>query len=625
MAEKSPRRVMLEQSLAEDPNDTFLRYGLAVQCLREGDVDEGRERLHRPDRRPSRRPGRGLPAARPVVPGGGRGTSLAIAMLRGWDREGPGPGRLARGGRDGRLAGSPVEPDCHGRPDPIAHRVPEPDGAAMSAIFTFPNRILFGAGARRSLAEELARLRVSRPLVVTDRGLDGVGARRRRSSETRRRASSSTRSRPTRPRRTSWPGSTAIEPQRCDGLIGLGGGSPIDAAKAIRLLVTHPGRLADYDLTTGGLDRIRPDLPPMVAIPTTAGTGSEAGRGALIQLPQTGRKTIVLSPHLLPSVAICDPELTRGLPPVLTAGTGMDAFTHCVESYLSTTLHPICDGIALEGLRHISQGLEAAVRDGSNAEAREAMMMGALLGGISFHKGLGVVHSLSHALGSEGRVHHGTLNAILLPHALRFNREAALPRLAELAARLGLGRGGEGPAHLITLTELVLARLPLPRRLRRASTASATTGSPSMPAWPCSITATGPTRAPAPRPTWSSCSTGPGEPSPWTCAVFDPYCGGRSSHPEQKKGLRTARSAAPRILGLGRPRLAPFSFLVRIRSPWRIAPCPSFSRLRLFFSKSMAWSAAFTTTRPCPPSRNPARVEWAFDERYSTLGRPAVL
>ena len=206
-------------------------------------------------------------------------------------------------------------------------------------------------------------------------------------------------------------------------------------------------------------------MPPMIAVPTTAGTGSEAGRGTLIQLPQTGRKTMALSPHLLPNTAICDPDLTRDLSPALTAGTGMDAFTHCVESYLSTTFHPICDGIAVEGLRYISKGLETAVRDGSNADARNAMMMGALLGGISFHKGLGVVHSLSHALGSQGRVHHGTLNAIILPHALRFNREAAGPRMADLAGRLGLGRGGDAAGHLVTLTELVLARMPLPRRL----------------------------------------------------------------------------------------------------------------------------------------------------------------
>ena len=251
----------------------------------------------------------------------------------------------------------------------------------------------------------------------------------------------------------------------CDGVVGVGGGSPIDAAKAIRLLVTHPGRLADYDFTRGGQDKIRPSMPPMVAVPTTAGTGSEAGRGTLIQLPQTGRKTIALSTHLLPTTAICDPDLTLDLPPALTAATGMDAFTHCIESYLSTTFHPMCDGIAVEGLRYISKGLETAVRDGSNAEARSAMMMGALLGGISFHKGLGVVHALSHALGSQGRVHHGTLNAILLPHGLRFNREASGPRMADLAGRMGLGRGGDAAGHLITLTELVLARLRLPRRL----------------------------------------------------------------------------------------------------------------------------------------------------------------
>ncbi|WP_233578572.1 iron-containing alcohol dehydrogenase [Tautonia sociabilis] len=185
----------------------------------------------------------------------------------------------------------------------------------------------------------------------------------------------------------------------------------------------------------------------------------------MIQLPQTGRKTIALSPHLLPSVAICDPELTLGLPPVLTAGTGMDALAHCIESYLSTTFHPICDGIALEGIRYVTRGLEPSVQDGSDRDARRSMMMGALLGGISFHKGLGVIHSLSHALGGEGRAHHGTLNAILLPHALRFNLEAARPRLAVLAAQLGLGRSGDGPGHLISLSEILLARLPLPHRL----------------------------------------------------------------------------------------------------------------------------------------------------------------
>ena len=340
----------------------------------------------------------------------------------------------------------------------------EPKAPAAS-IFTFPNRILFGGGARGLLAGELARLGITRPLVVTDPGLLATGLVAEVIGPLGKPAVvfGEVHANPTE--EDVLLGLDRYRDESCDGLVAVGGGSPIDAAKAIRLLVTHPGRLADYDLTRGGQEKIRAAMPPMVAMPTTAGTGSEVGRGTLIQLPQTGRKTAVLSQHLLPSTAICDPDLTRDLSPVLTAGTGMDAFTHCVESYLSTTFHPICDGIAVEGLKSIFKGLETAVRDGSNAEARTAMMMGALLGGISFHKGLGVVHALSHAIGSEGRVHHGTLNAVLLAPSLRFNREAAGARMADLAGRLGLGRGGDATGHLITLTELVLARMPLPRRL----------------------------------------------------------------------------------------------------------------------------------------------------------------
>jgi alcohol dehydrogenase class IV len=332
------------------------------------------------------------------------------------------------------------------------------------SIFTFPNRIVFGAGALRWLPEELRRLNVRRPMVVTDAGLTASGLADAAVGllespvvfdEVQANPAEADVAR----------GVERFRASGCDGLVGLGGGSPIDAAKAIRLLHSHPGALADYDVTQGGLEKITADMVPMAAVPTTAGTGSEAGRGALIQAPATGRKIAVLSPYLLPSVAVCDPDLTLTLPPALTAGTGMDALTHCLESYLSTTYHPVCDGIAVEGLRFLFRGLETAVHDGADREARSSTMMGALLGGISFHKGLGVVHALSHALGSEGRVHHGTLNAVLLAHALRFNREAAEPRMTELAARVGLGRAGDGPGHLITLVELIMARMPLPRRL----------------------------------------------------------------------------------------------------------------------------------------------------------------
>lgn len=335
----------------------------------------------------------------------------------------------------------------------------------MPALFTFPNRILFGEGARGDLATELARLGAKRPLVVTDRGIENAGLLNLVDEAMQAAPQfADVLANPTESNVKE--GLATFRARGCDALVAIGGGSVIDAAKAIRLLAGHGGELKDYDLTTGGLDRITPDMPPMVALPTTAGTGSEAGRGALIQIAESGRKAIVLSPHLLPSVSICDPELTYGLPPSLTAGTGMDAFTHAIESYLSITVHPICDGIALEALKYVARGLEAAVLDGSDKQARRDLMMGAMMAGISFHKGLGVVHSLSHALGAVGRVHHGTLNAILLPHALRFNRRDAESRMTDLAATLGLSRSRDGASHLATLAELLLARLPLPRRLR---------------------------------------------------------------------------------------------------------------------------------------------------------------
>jgi alcohol dehydrogenase class IV len=334
----------------------------------------------------------------------------------------------------------------------------------VHATFTFPTRIAFGEGTRRLLADELIRLGVARPMIVTDPGVLAAGLVDA-ATERVRGATVFHDVQPNPSERDCQVGLDAYRTRNCDGLVAIGGGSPIDAAKAIRLLVHHPGTLADYDVTAGGMSRITANLPPLVAIPTTAGTGSEAGRGALIQLPATGRKTAIISHHLLPSLSICDPELTLGMPAWLTAATGMDAFTHATESYLSPTFHPICDGIALESLRHFARGLEAAVRDGTDRAARRSMMTAALLGGISFHKGLGAVHALSHALGCEGPAHHGTINAILLPHVLRFNRPHCEQRLGDLAALLGLNRASDAAGHFITLAALLLARLPLPKRL----------------------------------------------------------------------------------------------------------------------------------------------------------------
>lgn len=334
----------------------------------------------------------------------------------------------------------------------------------MISVFTFPNRILFGDGSRRYLAEELGRWGVARPLIVTDPGVRAAGlvddiCAGLPSALTFDRVQANPAE------EDVAAGLDAYRAGACDGLIAVGGGSPIDAAKAIRLLATHSGSLADYDFNAGGIEKIGPDLPPMIAIPTTAGTGSEAGRGALIQVRASGRKVLVLSPQLLPSTAICDPELTHGLSAVLTAGTGMDAFTHAVEAFLSKTFHPMCDGIALEALRWIGKGLESSVANGADRESRRSLMLGSLMAGVSFHKGLGAVHSLAHALGGAGRAHHGTLNAILLPHVLRFNAKGAPERVTELAHRMGFSRGADSISHLLVLVDLLQRQLPLPRSL----------------------------------------------------------------------------------------------------------------------------------------------------------------
>lgn len=341
----------------------------------------------------------------------------------------------------------------------------------MVSTFSFPLRIRFGEGAIAELPAELSSLGILRPLVVTDPGIVACGLLDRvldglaRTSRDRSGVAVFADVRPNPLESDVLNALNTYRENDCDGLIGLGGGSPIDAAKATRLLVAHPGPLADFNVLEDGSPRLPGDLPPMIAIPTTSGTGSEASCAAILQLTQSGRKTAIRSPSLLSSVALCDPELTLRLPPILTAGVGMNALTRCVESYLSATYDPICDGIALEGLRQVARGLEPSVQDGASHDTRRALMMGSLLGGISSRKGLGMLHSLSLALNSEGCAHHGTLNAILLPHALRFNFEAAHARLTDLAAQLGLGRSGDGPGHLITLAEILLARLPLPRRL----------------------------------------------------------------------------------------------------------------------------------------------------------------
>jgi 4-hydroxybutyrate dehydrogenase len=345
----------------------------------------------------------------------------------------------------------------------------------MTLTWSFPNRIVFGPGVIAQLDDITRGLGVRRPLVVTDPGVVQCGLLERAVEPLRKAGSQwavfdSVEPNPTEA--SVYPALDLYRFERCDGVVALGGGSALDAAKAVRLAVTHHEPLEDYDDLREGAERISANVPPMLAIPTTAGTGSEVGRSAVITLKATGRKTVIFSPHLLPSVAISDPELTFGLPPHLTAATGMDAMTHSLEAYCALGYHPMCDAIALRGVEMVYRNLATAVREGDNLEARTAMMAAAIMGAVAFQKGLGTVHSLAHPLSTVAGMHHGLTNAILLPYVMRFNLPAAEQRLADIAAALGVDTRGMDSASAaragIAAIEKLNAEIGIPPRLREA-------------------------------------------------------------------------------------------------------------------------------------------------------------
>ncbi len=298
--------------------------------------------------------------------------------------------------------------------------------------YSFPTTILFGPGAVARLPQELEKRNMRRPLIVTDRGLAHTPVMDR-IRELAPGAPVFAAVDPNPTERNVSEGLACYRDNGCDSVIGVGGGSPLDAAKAIRLKVTHALDLAEYDDNIGGDAKIGPNLPPYIAIATTAGTGSEVGRSTVITLEKTNRKTVIFSPHLIPSLAIDDPELTVDMPPHITAGTGMDALTHNVEAYLSKGHHPICDGIALHGARLASENLPRVMDNPADIEGRGNMMMAAVMGAIAFQKGLGATHSLAHPLSSEFGMHHGTANAVLLPAVLEFNAAVCGTRMAGLS------------------------------------------------------------------------------------------------------------------------------------------------------------------------------------------------
>ena len=340
------------------------------------------------------------------------------------------------------------------------------------SIFAFPTRIVFGPGALRELGGETGRLGMKRPLLVTDRGVVGCGLAGRVTAEANRAGLSVTlfdgvSSNPVE--QNVFDGLEKYRAGKCDGIIALGGGSAVDTGKAVRLRVTHGLPLEEYDDLVNGGEKIGSDLPPMVAMPTTAGTGSEVGRSAVIILKATDRKTVIFSPYLIPSAAITDPELTLGMPPGLTAGTGLDALTHNVEAYLSLGYHPMCDAIALHGTRLAVRNLAAAVRDGKNLVARTEMMMAAMMGAVAFQKGLGAVHSLAHPLSSIANLHHGTANGILLPHVLEFNKLTSEERLRDIAVAMDLDVAGKSASEAaeaaIERVRRLLKEVGIPDRL----------------------------------------------------------------------------------------------------------------------------------------------------------------
>jgi len=318
------------------------------------------------------------------------------------------------------------------------------------STFSFPTTILFGAGAIERLPEELHKRGISHPLLVTDAGLARTPVFARVRSLAPAAVFCGVEPNPTEDNVAE--GVACYHENRCNGVVGLGGGSPLDAAKAIRLKVTHELPLAEYDDLLDGANRISANVAPYIAIATTAGTGSEVSRSTVITITATNRKTVVFSPHLMPTVAIADPELTLDLPGRLTAGTGMDAFTHNVEAYIAKGYHPICDAIAISGAGLVWDNLPRAMAEPRDLEARANMMMASMMGAIAFQKGLGAVHSLAHPLSSDCGMHHGTANAVLLPVVLEFNRPAVAGRLADLEAQLG---GGEIAAQVRDLNRRV--------------------------------------------------------------------------------------------------------------------------------------------------------------------------
>jgi alcohol dehydrogenase class IV len=338
------------------------------------------------------------------------------------------------------------------------------------AFIQYITQIHLDFGVISKLREECERVGIRKPLIVTDAGVRAAGVLDRALAALGDHHYAVFDQTPSNPTEAAVRAAVALlKKEGCDGLIGVGGGSSLDLAKGVCIAATHAGPLKTYATIEGGSPRITERVLPFIAVPTTAGTGSEVARGAIV-IVDDGRKLGFHSWFLVPKTAICDPELTLGLPPLLTAATGMDAIAHCMETFMAPAVNPPADGIGLDGLARGWGHIARATTNGGDREARWNMMSASMQGALAFQKGLGCVHSLSHSLGGVNpRLHHGTLNALFLPAVVRFN--AAAPsiqneqRLQRMAQAMGLGvcdAGGEAIADAIRAMN---ARLGLPAGL----------------------------------------------------------------------------------------------------------------------------------------------------------------
>ena len=333
-------------------------------------------------------------------------------------------------------------------------------------LINYITRVQFGYGALATLTDELPLAGIRRALVVTDKPIAALGMVDRVRALVGDKVAGVFDETPGNPNEVAVRAATDLfRSTGADGLIAIGGGSALDLAKAVAVMAAHEGPLKTFAAIEGGTERISAATFPMIAIPTTSGTGSEVGRGAIIIL-EDGRKVGLLSNHLVPKAAICDPELTLSLPPMLTAATGMDAISHCIETYLASAFNPPADGIALEGLRRAWAHLATATHEPGNRDARLNMSIAATMGAMCFQKGLGCVHSLSHSLGGlNPKLHHGTLNAIFLPAVLEFNRSAQTVVEEEKFSRLAHAMALAGPDDVVPALESMTRRIGLPVKL----------------------------------------------------------------------------------------------------------------------------------------------------------------